>query len=279
MTIIRGPQYNPEFPEIYFLNVGQGDSHIVVFPGGDSLLIDGGGSRFGDFEVGKQIVLPFILRKGIRVRWIAVSHYHSDHCRGINEIVGILKPEEVWISSAPDNSRIFDILSDKCRGITKLRKVTSGFRISKGKVLIEVLYPFDLLEPFSTKNDHSQVIKLTSGGHTVLFTGDIEIAGENALSKKYGRELKCSILKVPHHGSGTSSSLNFLRMCRPANAVFPLGYKNSFGFPDMEVVQRYKLFKTRLFFTSEHGGIMARLNPGTIEFEVSRFIPQRSVKF
>jgi len=279
MTIIRGPQYDPEFPEIYFLDVGQGDSHIVVLPGGDSLLIDGGGSRFGDFEVGKQIVLPFILRKGIRVRWIAVSHYHPDHCRGINEIVGILKPEEVWISSAPENNRIFDILSDKCRGITKLRKIASGFRISKCNVVIEVLYPFDLLIPFSTKNDHSQVIKLTSGDHTVLFTGDIEIAGENALVKKYGRDLKCSILKVPHHGSGTSSSLNLLRMCRPDNAIFPLGYKNSFGFPDREVIKRYKLFKTRLFFTSEHGGIMARLIPGVIKFEVSRFPPQRSVNF
>ncbi len=279
LAIQRGPPYNPDHPEIYFLDVGQGDSHIIVFPGGDSLLIDGGGSGFGDFEVGKQIVLPFILKKGIRIRWIAVSHYHPDHCRGINEIVNILSPKEVWISSAPDNSSIFDTLSEKCRDSTKLRKVASGFRLSYGGSLIEILYPFKVLEPFSTKNDHSQVIKLTTGDHTVLFTGDIETNAENAVIKKYGINLKCSILKVPHHGSATSSSYNFLRMCLPDNAVFPLGYKNSFGFPDREVLLRYRLFKTKLFFTSEHGGILARLKPGTIEFKVSRFERQPNVKF
>ena len=102
--VIEPPRVRPGFPEVYFLDVGQGDAHIVVFPGGDSLLIDGGGSGFGDFEAGKQIVLPFILRKRIHIRWIAVSHYHPDHCRGINEIVEVLRPEEVWISSIPDNS-------------------------------------------------------------------------------------------------------------------------------------------------------------------------------
>ncbi len=279
LIIQNKSRYNPEFPEVYFLDVGQGDCHVVVLPGGDALLIDGGGSRFGDFEAGKQIALPFILKKGIRVRWIAVSHYHPDHCRGINEIVDILKPEEVLISSIPDNCPIFNKLSSRCGGFTKLREVASGFSIKNGEALIEIIYPFNILKPFSTKNDHSQVLKVTFGNHKILFTGDIEIFSEKSIVKKYGKRLKCNVLKVPHHGSATSSTPDFLKMCSPDIAIFPLGHKNSFGFPDNEVLKRYKMLNARLFFTSKHGGIMVRFRPGKIEFEVSRFPAQKSVNF
>ena len=215
IMVIKPSPYNPEFPEIYFLDVGQGDSHIVVLPGGDSLLIDGGGSGFGDFKVGRQIVLPFILRQGIKVRWIAVSHYHPDHCRGINEIVKILMPEEVWISSIPDENTLCKTLLDNCSGITRIRKINSGFRIKDREVEIELLFPFRVLQPFRTRNDHSQVIRISYHNKKVLFTGDIEIKAEEELVSRYGRKLKCNILKVPHHGSKTSSSAEFLKMAEP----------------------------------------------------------------
>lgn len=279
LMIIKPHPYNPDFPEIYFLDVGQGDSHVVVLPGGDSLLIDGGGSGFGDFEVGKQIVLPFILRQGIKVRWIAVSHYHPDHCKGINEIVNILKPEEVWISSAPDENTLYKTLLDNCSGITKIRKVSSGFRIKNGEVEIELLFPFQVLQPFRTRNDHSQVIRISYHNKKVLFTGDIENKAEEKLVSRYGRKLKCNILKVPHHGSNTSSSVKLLKMADPEHAVFPLGYRNSFGFPHKDIKERYRKRHINLLYTSEHGGIRAILNPGEIVISVSRFGGKRGVNF
>jgi len=268
------PSYNPGSPEIYFLDVGQGDCHIVVLPGGDALLIDGGGSRFGDFEVGKQVVLPFILRKGIRVRWIAISHYHPDHCRGVNELLEVLRPEEVWISSRPDHCPLFDKLTQLSGRFSQIRTVQAGFRFMHRGILLEVLYPFTQLNPFSTKNDHSLVIRISSGPWKVLFTGDIEEAAEQQITSKYGKSLQCSILKVPHHGSGTSSSPEFLQRCSPGAAIFPLGFRNSFGFPHPGILARYRNLECRLFFTSEHGGVMARLDPDRIRFKVSRLSPK-----
>ncbi len=279
VIVIKPLPYNPAFPEIYFLDVGQGDAHIVVLPGGDSLLIDGGGSRFGSFEVGKQIVLPFILRQGIRIKWIAISHYHPDHCRGINEIIDILNPEEIWISSKPDENIHYINLIDKCSGNIRIRKINSGFRIRKGNTLIELLYPFKFLQPFRTSNDHSQVIKISHKNKTILFTGDIEKMAEKELICRYGNKLKCNVLKVPHHGSGTSSSSGLLNMTNPDIAIFSLGHKNSFGFPAREVLERYEHRNIRLLYTSEHGGIRAILHPEGIIFEVSRFSKHRGVKF
>lgn len=279
LMIIKPPPYDPEFPEIYFLEVGQGDSHIVVLPGGDSLLIDGGGSGFGDFEVGKQIVLPFILKQGIKIRWIAVSHYHPDHCRGVNEIVSILKPEEVWISSSPDENTLYRTLIDNCYGITRIRKISSGFGIKNRETKIELLFPFSVLQPFRTSNDHSQVIRVSYRNKKVLFTGDIENRAEKELIARYGRKLKCNILKVPHHGSNTSSSAILLKMTDPEHAVFPLGYRNSFGFPHENVTGRYKQRHINLLYTSEHGGIRMVLNPGEIAISVSRFGEKRCVNF
>jgi len=279
VIVVRSPPYNPQFPEIYFLDVGQGDAQVVVLPGGDSLLIDGGGSRFGDFEVGKQIVLPFILRQGIKIRWIAVSHYHPDHIRGINEIIDILRPEEVWISSTPDENPFYNELIDKCSGDIRIRKIKAGFRIKNGETEISLLFPFQFLQPFRTVNDHSQVIRISHLNKTILFTGDIEERSEMELISRYGKELKCNILKVPHHGSGTSSTVAFLSMTDPDQAVFSLGHRNSFGFPDKEVRERYEHNHIKLFYTSEYGGIRAILRPERIVFEVSRFAKQRGVKF
>ncbi len=279
IMIIKPPPYNPQFPEIYFLDVGQGDSHIVVLPGGDSLLIDGGGAKFGNFETGKQIVLPFILKQGIKIKWVAVSHYHADHCRGINEIVKILRPEEVWISSSPEESFLYKNLINNCSGITRIRKISSGFQIRGSGTEIKFLFPLQFLHPLHTNNNHSQVIKISGYGYNVLFTGDIETETEEELIRVYGRELKCNILKVPHHGSNTSSTTGFLEMTDPDYAIFPLGYKNSFNFPDKKVIKRYKLHGTKLLYTSEHGGIRAVLDPGGIIFSVSRFGKNRGVNF
>lgn len=277
--VIKPPPYNPRYPEIYFLDVGQGDAHIVVLPGGDSLLIDGGGSGFGNFEVGRQIVLPFILQQGIHIRWIAVSHYHPDHCRGVNEIIDILKPEEVWISSAPDENRLYNKLVDKCSGNILIRKINAGFRIKSGETEIALLFPLQFLQPFRTSNNHSQVIRISHLDKTILFTGDIEEKAEKELIRRYGKKLKCNILKVPHHGSGTSSSARLLNMTDPDQAVFSLGHRNSFGFPDREVREKYEHNHIKLFYTSKHGGIKVILHPEGSIFQVSRFAPKRCVKF
>ncbi len=263
-----GP-YIPDSPEIYFLDVGQGDSQIVVLPNGNSLLIDGGGAQFGDFETGKNIVLPFILKKKIKIKWVAISHFHPDHVRGILEILKIIKPDEVWISSTPENNIFYRSLIKKFSGKVTIKKIKKGFSVENGGVKVKLIFPFRVTNPFQTKNDHSQVITVSYLGMKVLFTGDIEKDAEMDIIKKYGNGIKCDILKVPHHGSKTSSTIEFLRKTKPDYAIFSLGYKNHFGFPSSEVLKRYGKLGIRCFFTSVSGGIKASLTPAGIVFNFS----------
>ena len=100
---------------------------MVVFPDGDALLIDGGGASFSDFQVGRRLVLPFILQKRIHVRWAAVSHYHPDHAKGMAEIIAILAPEELWLSSAAADDEYYRQLLAAKPEKTLVRKIQRGF--------------------------------------------------------------------------------------------------------------------------------------------------------
>ncbi len=233
--------YNPDNTEVTYLDVGQGDCAVCVFPGGDSLLIDGGGSSFSQFRVGRSVVLPFILKKRIRIKWVAVSHYHPDHCRGITEILGVLKPKELWLSSTATEDREFQMLMKVCRkdNVT-VKYIYSGFRQFTGSSVVECLWPEKFHEGKFTSNNLSQVIRISAGKVKFLFTGDIEREAEERLSSLSGSNLRADVLKVAHHGSATSSGGNFLDRTGCAFAVISCGYRNRFGFPRQEVVDRLK---------------------------------------
>ncbi|MEN8153372.1 MAG: DNA internalization-related competence protein ComEC/Rec2 [Acidobacteriota bacterium] len=268
---IKPPRYTPEYLEVYFLDVGQGDSQVIVFPGGDSLLIDGGGSYFSDFEIGQSVVLPFLIQKRIDIKWIAITHFHPDHCRGILEILDVIRPEEIWISSAPYENRFYRDILDKIRAPSRLRNTDRSFFKTSGKSTINILFPEKFLKPFYSHNNHSLVIKIDDPFNSFLFTGDIEKEAENKLVNLYKKELNSSILKVPHHGSRTSSTFQFLKNVMPEFSVFSLGKNNRFGFPHKEVVRAYEKVNSKLLFTSERGGIMIRSSPECLIFEFSKY--------
>lgn len=252
---IRLSHYRPGHMEVYFLDVGQGDSSVVVFPGGKALLIDGGGSRSGDFEVGKQVVLPFLLQKRIRVEWAAVSHYHPDHCRGLVEILPIIKPREIWISSVATGDALFNRIVNTGGDGTRVRKVVSPFKKAVDDCLIELVFPEVFISGSRSSNNHSQVIRISDASHSFIFTGDIERRVEKILGESPARRLKGDVLKVPHHGSRSSSSESFLNRVSPMYAVFSYARGNSFGFPHPDVWQRYEKFRILTFSTAVDGGI------------------------
>lgn len=201
--------------KFFFLDVGQGDAQVVVFPGGDALLIDGGGVYYSDFQVGKNILLPFLLQKRIHVRWVAVSHYHADHIRGITEIVGLLKPEALWLSTNPTNDPLYWALMAEVPDSTGVQYITAPTVKKIGGCTIQWLFPKDVITDESPRNNHSQVLKISSPYHSFLFTGDIEKEVEGQLVSENGSLRHVDVLKVPHHGSATSSHLEFLQWVSP----------------------------------------------------------------
>ena len=262
--------YKPEHLETYFLDVGQGDSELIVFPSGDSLLIDGGGSYYSSFEVGKNLVLPFLLQKRIRVKWIAISHYHPDHLKGIIEIVNITKPEDLWVSSEARKDFNYNRLIKSLDKSIKIKKVNSPFKKIVGDCKIEFLFPKNFIKSDFTQNNYSQVIKVSDKSHSFLFTGDIEKEVEEYLVINDCKSLKSDVLKVPHHGSKTSSTKNFINCVMPDIAVFSYAFNNRFNFPHKSVLRNYKDKSIRLISTAQKGGIKIVSLPKYIRVETSK---------
>ncbi|MBN2347167.1 MAG: DNA internalization-related competence protein ComEC/Rec2 [Candidatus Aminicenantes bacterium] len=265
------PPYRPgDGLEVYFLDVGHGDALVVVFPGGDALLVDGGGANLSDFQVGRRLVLPFLVQKRIRVRWVAVSHCHPDHVKGVNEIIAFLRPEELWISSTASNNPHYQRLIAAKPAKTLLRRVAGGFARKSAGWSVSCLAPPRFIEAEVPVNNHSMVLRLSDGRAAFLLTGDIEKEVEEDLGERLGRGLASSVLKIPHHGSRTSSSDVFLDRVRPRLAVISAPSRSSFGFPHREVVERLKRRGIRWLTTARSGGIMIASTPGGLEIEVSK---------
>ncbi len=264
------PAYRPGRLEVYFLDVGHGDAEVVVFANGDALLVDGGGASFSDFQVGRRLVLPFLIQKRIRVRWVAASHYHPDHAKGLAEIIGVLDPEELWLSSAAAEDGYYkDLLAAKPEK-TRLRKVARGVAKNMGACSIACLAPPQFIEADTAANDHSMVLRVVDGRSSFLLSGDIEKQAEFELDETFGPKLASAVLKVPHHGSRTSSSALFLDAVTPLMAVISAPAYSSYGFPHREVVERLKQRGIRWLSTARRGGIMIASSPAGMSIEVSK---------
>lgn len=263
--------YKPSQLEVYFLDVGQGDAQVIVFPGGDALLLDGGGSYYSDFQVGRNIILPFILQKRINIKYMAVSHFHPDHCKGIRELLPLLKPAELWVSARAPGDRFYEnIIQTAAKEKIKIKNIQQGYVTEIQGCRVQCLHPASFVQSRKPRNNHSMVLKVTGPYHSFLFPGDIEKEVEQELVSKYPGQLASHVLKVPHHGSRTSSSRGFLRAVNPDAAVFSYAQDNRFNFPHPGVIENYRLLKINHLSTARSGGIRFLSLPGKLEIQASK---------
>lgn len=254
---------------VTFLDVGQGESALVEFPGGKRMLIDGGGLPMSDFDIGERVLAPFLWYKKIgRIDYVVLSHPNSDHYGGLPFILRNFNVGEIWESWVEEKSEGYIEFKREVResgGIHK--KVGDGDRLSINSVSVDVMNPPRDYKTNSDRdaNNGSVVLKLAYGNKSFLFTGDIESATEYLLLSK-GNGLRCTVLKVPHHGSLTSSSIAFLDKARPDKAVYSVGYRNQFGFPEESVTKRYKDVGTSTYRTDRDGAIIATTDGVKVRF-------------
>ena len=251
------------------LDVGQGSSTLVEYPGGIRMLIDGGGFPDSAFDMGKFVIAPFLHFKRIRnLDIVVLTHPHPDHLQGLIYIINNFNVKEIWTTGAQADD-------DLCRlwektifnyGI-KVRKVSSQTppqRISGAKV--EFLWPDSPARdfPYPKINDASLVMKICFGNHRFLVTGDISSDVEYLLISS-GINLKSDLLFVPHHGSVHSSSRKFIHAVSPKYAIVSSGKNNVFRHPHPDVLNRYRDSGTLLSRTDLQGAIMAQTNGQSIE--------------
>ena len=251
--------------EIYFTDVGQGDSCVIKTPSGKNILIDGGGS-INDEEhsyTGERVVVPLLYDLGVtEIDVMIASHGHADHINGLKSVIDKMHVKRLIIADADDSemNELTDYAINK--GIRVERANESDILYSEKDLYMTVLYPLEnrAVMP-STRtanaNELSLVIRLDYGEFCALFTGDIGFETE---ARIMGQEaLDCDLLKVPHHGSKYSSSLEFIKRVSPALAVISVG-ENTYGHPAPEVEQRLLDSGVRLYETILDGGVLVKIN-------------------
>ena len=225
--------------KIYFIDVGQGDSTLVITPKNKKILIDGGDGK-------NKILLPYLLDRGInKIDYIIISHFDSDHCNGLIEVLEKAKVKKVVISKQSEKSEeyinILEIIKQKN---IEIEVVKTQDRITIEKDLyINILNPPEKLE-FKDLNNNAIVAQLVYKNFSMLFTGDIEKA-EQELVNKYKHHLKSTILKVAHHGSKTSTSEEFLKYTEPQIALIGVGENNKFGHPNQQTIEKLENMRSK----------------------------------
>ena len=255
----------PKNLKIHFIDVGQGDSTLIVTPQNKTILIDGGGSS-SEFDVGKNTLVPYILDRGFtQIDIIIISHFDQDHVGGIMTVLQELKVKKVYISKQVEKSenyeKFLDIVSNKK---IKVYEVVSGNKIHIEKNLyIDILWPTNNQITTNILNNNAIVCNLHYKNFSMLFTEDIEKIAEIEILEKYSRTtqfLKANILKVGHHGSKSSSISEFLNTVKPQIAVIGVGKNNKFGHPNSEVLQRLENINSKIFRTDLNGEITIEVN-------------------
>lgn len=296
MAVIRPPSNHANGKlAIHFLDVGQGDSALVVFPHGKTLLVDGGGELRFDmrerdelgpaqteedeqestdnaFSIGEAVVSRFIWSMGReRVDYVLATHAHADHIGGLWDVVRNMTVGQVIIGHVPAADPEYDRIVDAlCRRHVPLSAVSAGERFEIDGVTIEVLWPPRASgAPVKSGNNDSVVLRLVYGAVSILLAGDIEQAAENSLVASHV-ELRADLLKVPHHGSRTSSTEAFISEVNPRYAVISVGERSRFGHPHATVVKRYLVRDITLFQTGRDGMVTVETDGLTLDFRTYR---------
>ena len=259
----------PKTLKIYFVDVGQGDCTLIETPTNKHILIDGGGSEFGDFDVGESTLLPYLLDRRINtIDYMLISHFDSDHIDGLFAVMENLKIKNIIISKQGEKSdnfiRFQELVKNKKVNVLVVKK---GDRIQIDKYsYFEILFPEENLIQDNILNNNSIVANFCSMGFKLLFTGDIEEIAEKRLWELYRDtdKLKSTILKVAHHGSKTSSTAKFLELVTPKIALIGVGEGNKFGHPNNGVLDRIRDYTNKIYRTDKNGEIEIIYTKGKI---------------
>jgi competence protein ComEC len=241
------------------IDVGQGDSLLVITPDGKTLLVDGGGFGGGprqapqDFDIGEEVVSPALWARGIRhLDAVALSHAHSDHMGGLPAVLRNFHPDELWVGNNPRFGAYDALLVEAAQMHVQVRSFRAGDAFDFGDTQVHVLAPFRDYQPgVDPSNNDSLVLHVAYGGTSVLLEGDAEAPIEQAMLAEPG--LESTLLKVGHHGSVTSTRPEFLARVTPQWAVISCGLRNRYGHPREEVLEELQDARVRTFRTDING--------------------------
>jgi|GEM_PF-315608 len=250
-----------------FLDVGRGDACVIKTAGGKYILIDGGGSyNHYEFDFGRRVVAPYLWHeRAAHLDLVILSHPHPDHLNGLLFILKHFSVGQVWKTKERSNNREYSLFEEIIqRKKIPVRIMTEGEEVELDGVLFQILAAGNLPDlpknikntkiAFREENNRSLVLKLCWRQVSFLFTGDIEARAEKHLLP-LGDRLRSTLIKVPHHGSRSSSSLPFLHLVAPQVAIFSGRRYGRQQFPHPKIVDRYQKLGCLIYRTDRDGAI------------------------
>lgn len=251
--------------KVHFLNVGQALSVLIQDENGNELLYDMGNDADAPF------ISDYLKKAGVeRIEYMINSHPHEDHIGGMDKLLKVFEVDTVIMSNLTYDTKAYKEVVDLL--IHKNIKVTDPV---PGETYLVGSWSFQVLGPMKTSynetNNYSVVIKVTNGSQSVLLTGDSEVDSEHEIIAS-GVNLRADILQVPHHGSGSSSSSQFIKKIAPQYAVISVGSDNSYGHPDNLVVNRLELMKIKTYRTDVDGTVVFTIDGEQIKSETFKDI-------
>jgi competence protein ComEC len=246
-----------------FLDVGQGDSALITMPDGATLLIDGGGkpqflhdsSASRRRSIGETVVCEYLWHRGLgSVDYVLATHADADHIDGLNDVVTNFNVRSALVGRTPPSDPAFvEFAQTLSKRNTPLQIINAGDVLRFGRVEIDVLWPYAGDPNAPSRNNDSVVLRIRFGERTFLLTGDIERTTEEFLSSS--DRMHADVIKVPHHGSRTSSTSRFVTAVQPSFAVISVGRRSMFGHPHAEVVERWRSVGAQVLTTGDSGTI------------------------
>ncbi len=248
--------------QVHFLDVGQADS-MLLQQGEEVMLIDAGNNADA------SLVVEYIKNHNISsLKYVVGTHPHEDHIGGLDAVIQHFDVQNVWMPKVSHTTKTYgDVLQAVKEKGLKITAPTAGSTFSLGAAQVHILAPNS--DTYEGLNNYSIVLKVTYGSTSFLFTGDAEALSEQEMLQA-GFDVSANVVKIGHHGSRSSTSIEFLQAVKPAYGVICVGTDNKYGHPHEQTLELLQQHKVDIFRTDINGNILAESDGQNITWRFAK---------